>query len=168
VNLSKLDDWRNISSISNVSGTGTYTTMLNVPVSWLAHDRGAYLDLGAIDGSVQIFVNNRLVAPNATPDTAYTLLRPQIPALMGHFDVTPLLHAGNNQLRVVLSTTLDNAVVNAAHQGDTNVAAQTAYSATEPYGLLGPVQLQPYGRAVISLPNSIRAVAGRCRLQPMC
>jgi hypothetical protein len=106
------------------------------------------LDLGQIDGSIQAYLNGQLVTPTATPDTAFTLPFPAIPHVMGTVDVTRLLHPGSNTLRVVLATTLENALVGQAQQGNGNFATHAA-GPTQPYGLLGPVSLVPYSRAVI-------------------
>jgi hypothetical protein len=146
--LTSLEDWRNINGIQGESGTGTYTTTLDLPTSWTSPNVGATLRLGQADGAIQVYLNGQRVAPDISPD------RP--------FDVTDMLRPGNNTLRVVLTTTLKNKIVSEVDSGDVNgsTATYTVQPATQPYGLLGPVELTAYGRAPLGLP--LRAApAGR-------
>jgi hypothetical protein len=135
--LTKLDDWRNIGAIAHVSGVGSYSTTLRVPPSWTVPDLGAYLDLGVAYGSIQALLNGRLVAPDIRP------VRP--------FDVTQLLRPGANQLVVVLATTLANELLYQEENGYPAAAASgsPATVSTQAYGLLGPVSLIPFSRAVV-------------------
>ena len=131
--LTALQDWRSISGLETVSGTGTYTATVKVPAPWLTSDRGVYLDLGAIDGAMQAYVDGRQVAPDVVADR--------------RFDVSGLLHPGDNQLRVVVTTTPKNEVVAQCRKGDlSGQGTLCAQPATQPYGLLGPVRFVPLTR----------------------
>jgi hypothetical protein len=155
LHLDTLDDWRNIPALQDASGTGTYTTTLDLPANWMAPDRGMQLDLGTTWGSVQVFVNGHLATPTATTDQQYDAAWLTTPPTMRHIDVTSLLRAGTNQIRVVLATTLKNAATAEAKKGNTNVAAAAA-TGTQPYGLKGPVVLRPFGRAFLNTDAATR------------
>lgn len=92
----------------------------------MAPERGVLLDIGdVVGGAIEVRVNGELVAPDAVPGRTW--------------DISDLLEAGSNEIKVDLATTLRN-VYTAERGGDT----------TQVYGLLGPVQLTPYGRVVIN------------------
>jgi hypothetical protein len=131
--LAQLADWRTIPEIRDSSGIGTYTTQVTLPSSWVSGGRGAYLELGQVEGGVQVRVNGRRVTPASVPT-------PRI-------DVGPFLRSGVNSIEVELTTTLKNRLVSlAAEPGFRRFATRPQ---TQPYGLLGPVRLVPYqGRAV--------------------
>jgi hypothetical protein len=135
--LDRLADWRDIQSISGESGTGTYTAKVTVPAGWLARGRGVYLQLGSVGGASQATVNGRSVGPQVVPEV--------------RTDVSRLLHPGDNELRVVVATTLKNKMVSLARGQDPNAVIYLAQPATQPYGLLGPVQLVPFSRARVRL-----------------
>ena len=149
VELTQLADWRKIPELEHISGVGTYTTALDVPASWLRKGRGALLDLGAVCGAVEVYVNGRRVPGPATPDTAYTISLPDIPRVTAPLDVTPFLTRGRNELRIVLATSLANAVKHEAMKGSTAVPDGTAVP-TQPYGLLGGVKLQPFATRTVA------------------
>jgi hypothetical protein len=157
VDLPQLQDWNSTSQLAGVSGLGTYTATLDVPASWLTADRGVYLDLGQFDGSIQTYLNGELVSPTATSDAAYTLPLPSIPAVTGRFDVSRLLRPGPNTLKIVLATTLQNAVESQNRKGNpAGGLPEAGVGPDQAYGLIGPVELQPYGRSVISLTSGAR------------
>jgi hypothetical protein len=133
-----LRDWREIPQIADSSGTGTYTATVNLTPDWTAAQRGALLDLGRIEGAAQVFVNDRL----ATPDVL-----PREPV-----DVSALLKPGDNKIRVVLTTTLKNRAVARLPIVLLSRPAFASQPGTQPYGLIGPVQLIPYGRTSTTLP----------------
>ncbi|MDW5596006.1 glycosyl hydrolase [Conexibacter stalactiti] len=126
--LDALKDWRELPGLARVSGVGTYTTTVQLPADWTAGDRGTYLDLGRVEGSVRVFVNGQQAAPDSVAGR--------------RLDVSALLKPGANELKVRLATTLRN-------------AAPRLISPVDPvwqtYGLLGPVKLVPYGRATVDL-----------------
>ena len=129
--LSELKDWRQLPGLATVSGVGTYTTTVQLPESWTARDRGTYLDLGAVAGSVKVFVNGAKVAPDSVAGRDW--------------DVSAQLKPGANEIKVVLSTPLGNTVRPAE---------------SEPYGLLGPVRLVPFGRAGVNWATAEGTVGG--------
>ena len=106
-----------------------------------------YLDLGDAAGAIQASVNGERVAPDVVSDR--------------RFDISALLHPGDNELRVVLTTTVKNEIVKQQESGQPNTSgAFAAQPATQPYGLLGPVELVPFARATIALPT-LRSLSGR-------
>jgi hypothetical protein len=135
LDVTTLEDWRDIPELALVSGTGTYTTTLTLPHGWTAGDRGTYLDLGSVGGAMQAYVNGTRVAPDVTPQRRY--------------DISALLHPGANELEVVVTTMLKNELLKRARSGDATFALLNAMPYTEAYGLLGPVSLVPYGRATV-------------------
>src|SRR5205085_1547903 len=62
---------------------------------------------------------------------------------------------------VLLTTTVKNEIVKQQESGTPNTSgAFAAQPATQPYGLLGPVDLVPFARATIALPR-LRSLSGR-------
>jgi len=118
--LSELRDWREIPELEHTSGTGTYRAAVNVSKEWVDVGRGAYLELGHVEGGVQVRVNGRLVHRAAVPPP--------------RLDVGRLLRWGKNRIEVELTTTLNNRLAEMSPQR----------TETQPYGLLGPVRLVPY------------------------
>jgi hypothetical protein len=118
--LTELSDWREIPELEHTSGTGTYRTIVTLGKGWTRKGRGAYLELGRVEGGVQVRVNGKLIHPAAVP----------LPRL----DVGPFLRRGRNRIEVELTTTLNNRIAQISDQR----------SETQPYGLLGPVRLIPH------------------------
>jgi hypothetical protein len=145
LDVTSLQDWRQIPELAGASGTGTYTAKVTLPDGWVAGDRGTYLDLGAVAGAMQAFVNGQAVAPDVVPDR--------------RFDVSPLLRPGENELRVVVTTTLKNEVLTQCAKGVGSLLC--AQPATQAYGLLGPVRLVPFARATITLPRLLSIAGSR-------
>jgi hypothetical protein len=135
VDLDALADWRDISDLSGSSGTGTYTTTIDVGADRVGSDRGSYLELGRVEGAVQVYVNGRRVTP--------AVIAPR------RIDLADHLELGKNELKIVLATTLKNRLTALARQGQFSLPG--ALPATQPYGILGPVAIVPYGRAAIDL-----------------
>ena len=125
--LTTLKPWVEIPGLERVAGVGTYTTTVRLPADWTAADRGAWLDLGTVLGTVRLWVNGGEVGPGTV-------------AAGRRWDVSALLKPGANELRVELATALRNAV-----------PSQFPVAFRERYGLLGPVTLTPFGRAAIDL-----------------
>lgn len=126
--LSNLLDWRSIPQLKNEAGTGVYTTTIDVPAAAISSGHGFRLDPGTVNGTVKAWVNGVAVAmPTVAPFQV---------------DVTKLLKAGQNELRLEVATTLINKVIALSSSG----APWTAFSrrSTQPYGLVGPVTLVPY------------------------
>ena len=133
--LQALAPWEAIPQLRGKSGTGTYTTTVRVPRRWLAARRGVLLDPGAFGGALRVWVNGRRAAT---------------PALAGEAprDVTTLLRAGGNALRLEVSTSLNNAIVSQGATGDPDYA-KYASRPLERSGLVGPVRLVPYAEAPV-------------------
>jgi hypothetical protein len=133
-----LADWRTLPGLATESGIGTYRTNVTLPASWVGSSRGVKLDLGAFDGSVQVYVN----ATRATAD-----LDPQAPV-----DITSLLRPGTNTIKVVLATTpMNKAAVSPTTQLTRAAWAATVAHGTQAYGLQSEVRLLPYARGVVPL-----------------
>jgi hypothetical protein len=132
LDLDGLQDWRTLPGLANAAGTGTYTTTVDVAEGWTAGDRGALLRLGDAQGSVRVAVNGDAVGNDTTGRS--------------DIDVSALLRPGANEIRVVLASTLRNRIA----VTDPNTLFGTKVT-TKPSGLLGPVQLVPYGRATVDL-----------------
>jgi hypothetical protein len=110
-----LPNWQQIVGLENKSGTSTYTTTIDLGPSWTG-GFGAYLNLGSFFGTVQLNVNGH-----------------RLPALdevdVSRIDLGDYLQPGVNTLQVDLATPIYNA----------------AYKTKSPYGLVGPITVQPYG-----------------------
>jgi hypothetical protein len=139
ITLDELTDWRDLPQLRGVSGIGTYTATVKVPEQWVASGRGVRLDLGRVEHStVQTFVNGRLANADVNG--------------YGRPDVSELLRAGDNEIKVVLATTLYHRA-----RVTPTFAASRPLSATElavgeiATGLLGPVRLLPATRERITI-----------------
>jgi hypothetical protein len=131
-----LADWRDIPGLASASGTGTYTARVDVPAGWLRAGRGVLLDAGDTGGgALRVWVDGR---PAAGAPTG------QEPR-----DVTRLLRAGANTLRLEVSTTLNNAMRAHAQLGDPNYVS-FAGRPLQRAGLSGPVRLVPYAEAAVN------------------
>ncbi|MFF0723751.1 glycosyl hydrolase [Streptomyces sp. NPDC004134] len=129
--LDRLVDWRRIPRLRDTSGTGTYRTEFELDERWTGQGRGAYLELGRVEGGVRIRVNGRRVHPAcvAPPRT----------------DVGPHLRRGRNVLEIEVATTLKNRLTALAEQGVPGYSRFLNRPVkTQPYGLIGPVRLVPY------------------------
>jgi hypothetical protein len=142
LSLLLLQDWRDIPQIRRASGTGTYTATVDVPADWLAEGRGVHLAPGVVEGAMQLFVNGQRVTPATSVDRP-SADRPVVTADQRH-DITDLLVPGSNELRVVVTTTLKNTIVGMWQSGQVGPLLGGVQPATQPYGLLGPVELVPY------------------------
>jgi hypothetical protein len=132
VTLSALADWRDIPGLADTSGVGTYRTSVVLGSDW--GGAGAYLDLGAAEGSVRVMVNGRLA-------TNQTIVSSPI-------DLGGLMQPGRNVVEVELATTLNNRLVASAQAGNP-CCLRFATRSRLPAGLIGPVQLTPYANIEI-------------------
>jgi alpha-L-rhamnosidase len=123
LDLDPLRTWPDVPELEDVSGVGHYTTQVNVGSEWTDTGRGALLELGPVFDSVRLQVNGE--------DLGY--VDPDNPRV----DISRYLRAGTNTIEVEVATTLRNRVrtVRPAHAGFER----------QPYGLVGPVRLVPYG-----------------------
>lgn len=146
--LDELQDWRDISGLAFMSGVGTYTTTVEISEDWIGSGRGAQLNLGEVCGAFEVYVNGERVRGPATPDTAYTIALPDIPRVTAALDITSKLRGGSNEIRVVVATSLANAVKGAVTNG-TLAAPDGMAVPTQPYGLLGGLQIEPIARGAV-------------------
>ncbi len=126
VDLDGLKAWPEIAALQHASGIGTYTTTFELPSTWTgAH--GAMLSLGEVFDTFTVTVNGKAAAMD------------QISA---EGDIGAYLKAGRNTLVVRVATTLNNRLA----QIDEEVKAR---GLIQPYGLVGPARLTPYGTATV-------------------
>jgi beta-galactosidase/beta-glucuronidase len=124
--LKELKAWPEIPALQNASGVGVYTTSFELPANWTkAH--GARLSLGEVFDTFTVTVNNQPVA---------------LDQLSAEGDIGAFLKAGRNTIAVRVGTTLNNRLVKL----DDDVAKR---GMMQPYGLVGPVVLTPYGQAAV-------------------
>lgn len=118
----RLPAWNAIGALGNRSGVGTYRATVELGAGWDG-GHGAYLDLGQVLGSFSVKVNGEAVAqPNqVVPD---------------RIDVGAHLRAGANTIEVRVASLLGNAAI---------------AGVSDPYGLIGPVALEPYGEVAVPL-----------------
>ncbi|MEV6641686.1 glycosyl hydrolase [Amycolatopsis sp. NPDC051371] len=120
----RLKDWRDITDLSGESGVGTYTANTTLPDGWRASG-GVFLDLGHVDGTADIAVNGQVVGTQITDGRQW--------------DIGRWLHPGANSVQITVRTTLRNAVSKYNKKS----------TASQPYGLRGPVTLTPWRDAVV-------------------
>ena len=135
LDLSQLEDWRDIPEIASAVGSAVYTTTVNVPSAWLGADHDVRLDLGGFAGASHPYVNGTLVTAQTTPGGAH--------------DIGALLHAGPNQIELTLDTTLNNENAQLAASGNLAYGTGPTPLTPAPSGLLGPVTLTPIAVAHI-------------------
>ncbi len=126
IDLDGLKPWPQIPGLENASGLGTYTTAFFLPSGWTGAN-GAILSLGEVFDTFTLSVNGREVPMD------------QIGAKS---DIGPYLKAGRNTIAVRVATTLNNRLAAI----DSDVANR---GVVQPYGLVGPVLLTPYGTAAL-------------------
>jgi hypothetical protein len=135
--LNGLSDWRTIPGLQTAAGQAMYTAQVNVPASWLQANRDGLIDVGDVEGAMQLRVNGSLVTPQTTSDV--------------EMPVTNLLHAGTNTITVRLDTTLLNEMVALDQSGNLAYSTGPTPLTSAPSGLLGPVTLTPQAVASVSL-----------------
>ncbi|MGP4013507.1 glycosyl hydrolase [Streptomyces sp. 4N124] len=129
--LERLADWRTLPRLRATSGTGTYRTTVTLDEHWTGRGRGAYLELGRVEGGVQVRVNGRRVHPAGVAPV--------------RIDVGAFLRPGRNAIEVEVATTLKNRLTALAEEGVPGYSRFLKRPVrTQPYGLLGPVRLVPY------------------------
>ena len=126
LDLDGLKPWPEIPALQNASGLGTYTTTFDLPATWTAAN-GATLSLGEVFDAFTVTVNGRTIS---------------IDQIGAEGDIGPYLKAGQNTIAVRVATTLNNRLATI----DDDVANR---GLVQPYGLLGPVRLTPYGTAIV-------------------
>lgn len=127
LDISELKSWPEIPELQNASGLATYTTAFDLPVGW-SRTSGAMLSLGEVFDSFTVTVNGQAVP---------------IDQISAEADPGPYLKGGRNTLSVRVATTLNNRLAKL----DEEVANR---GLVQPYGLVGPVVLTPYGQATVA------------------
>ena len=129
--LSSLKPWNEISdSLFNVSGRGFYSTTFTWPLA-AGDSEGAVLDLGAVINTARVWVNGRQLPP-LDPTHAVA-------------DISEHVKDGDNELLVVVATTLGNAV--RPHWGELRSSGTLALGPLPPaqaYGLVSEVLVKQY------------------------
>jgi hypothetical protein len=128
VALSALAPWSSIPQLQDSSGVGHYSATVTLPASW-NRSLGATLSLGTVLDTFRVWVNGVRVPPAGL--------------LASSMDLGSLLRPGQNTIQVDVATTLINRL-RVVTPGIYGVEARQAY------GLIGPVQLTPYGQAIAS------------------
>ncbi|KAI9661079.1 MAG: hypothetical protein M1821_009406 [Bathelium mastoideum] len=133
--LSELVPWYNISGLKFSSGIGTYTTSFQ----WLSNSTatGAYLDLGKVLHTARLWVNGQWTGP-------IELENPVV-------DIGPYLVHGANAVKIEVSTTLRNRLLQFNNTQSWEQAEYAVAYTPQPYGLVQPVVLRPYSRLEIPL-----------------
>jgi hypothetical protein len=132
LDLDGLKPWPEVPALENASGLGTYSTSFDLPFTWTAAN-GAMLSLGEVFDTFTLTVNGRTIS---------------IDQIGAESDIAAYLKAGRNTIAVRVATTLNNQLAKI----DSDVANR---GLVQPYGLVGPVRLTPYGTATV-LKNSRR------------
>ncbi len=122
-------DWRDRPEIAGESGVGTYAGTVSVPAAWLGAGRGVQINLGRVDGTTELSINGHRVGAQIVPDVTW--------------DITPYVQEGANRIEVVVRTTMRNAVT----------TYNRTSTRTDPYGLRGPVRVEPYAVATVYIPD---------------
>ncbi|MFC4440288.1 MULTISPECIES: glycosyl hydrolase [Natrialbaceae] len=126
--LDELRPWTEIPELEDVSGVGTYATTVELGEAWTG-GHGAYLDLGEVFDTFRVTVNGEQLPPVSQVNPVA--------------DVGPHLESGTNTIEVEVATTLNNRM---------RLARPEIYDIMprQEYGLLGPVELVPYGEAPVT------------------
>jgi hypothetical protein len=125
--LDGLRPWPEIDQVRDASGTATYTTTFVLDRTWTG-GTGAYLQLGPVFHSLRVRVNG----------TAMPAADPRRPVV----DLCDVLVVGNNKVEVEVTTTLFNRL---------RFLGSVTGTAPQPYGLIGPVRLIPYGQRKLDI-----------------
>ncbi|KAK5122780.1 hypothetical protein LTR85_003695 [Meristemomyces frigidus] len=134
--LNELVPWYNLSAaLANTSGVGTYTTQFSWPLANHTAAAGAYLDLGYIFMTARLFVNEDWVGPI----DVYTPV----------IDIGPFLANGTNKVRIEVSTTLRNRLLQVNVTQSWEQANYSTKYGPQAYGLTTPVVIKPYGQVKI-------------------
>ncbi|MFI2413655.1 glycosyl hydrolase [Streptomyces sp. NPDC018947] len=127
VELDGLRPWPEIPELADASGVGRYRTTVRLGAAW-SGGHGARLELGEVYDTYRVTVNGRALPPADQ-------LTPVV-------DVGPYLRRGTNTIEVEVATSLLNRL---------RVSNPPVFGLAkrQNYGLVGPVRLVPYGRAVV-------------------
>jgi hypothetical protein len=122
--LEKPMDWRLIPGLGGLSSPGTYEIDLTIPAP--EPGRRLYLDLERVCDRADVTINGTALPPLLVPPWRH--------------EITRLLRAGNNDLRIVVTPTLRNCLVACGNAGMKSYRAYRKQP-TMPSGLLGSVRI---------------------------
>jgi hypothetical protein len=131
LDIDALKPWPEIAALKDTSGIGTYTTTFDLPSTWTSAN-GASLSLGEVFDTFTVAVNGKPVV---------------VDQISAEGDLGPYLKPGQNTIVVRVATTLNNRLAKI----DEEVANR---GLAQPYGLVGPVRITPYGVAVVWKPHA--------------
>lgn len=130
-----LPGWDELPELRTAAGVGVYETTFDWRPAANDKHSGAFLDLGTITDTFDVWVNGKKLPPLNNVDRS-------------RIDVGPYLVAGENALKVQVATPLFNALIGVP---ETDIPADTTPQAN---GLIGPVTLLPYIDAPLASDNS--------------
>lgn len=137
--LSSLVSWREIDGLEDASGRGHYSTKFGWPPTSGGVD-GAFIDVGRIVQTLTMFVNGEQLPP----------LDPS----HGRADIGPYLVKGENEVTIVIVTTLINRLRPIWYDMRFSGTVPTPEDRTPPaqdYGLRAPVVIIPYKETLIEV-----------------
>ena len=123
------------------SGVGEYTTTFTLKKGW-AEGQGAILSFTDVSDTMEVYVNGQRVTANQLNST---------------LDIGPALVAGENTIRILVSSTMGNYM----YGGQSNsgmMGSATAEQNTSLYGILGKSCITPYVRTTVYDPERIVTV----------
>ncbi|MGX1502023.1 UNVERIFIED_CONTAM: hypothetical protein RKD43_000648 [Streptomyces graminofaciens] len=135
IELDGLRPWPEIPELADSSGVGRYRTTVTLGPAW-SGGHGALLELGEVFDTYRVSVNGHALPP-----------ADQLTAVV---DVGPWLRRGTNTIEVEVATSLLNRL-------RVSNAPVFGVAKRQNYGLVGPVRLVPYGRAVTEVRRSASA-----------
>lgn len=143
-NLSSLEAWSDISpALANVSGLGYYHSTFDWSSSSSSDSTsssGAFIDLGAIIHTARVRINGNILPP--------------LDPTWARADIGEYLVDGTNEVDVVVSTPLSNALRSAWSELETSGKLATVVVPVPPsvmeYGLVEEVRIIPYRRDVLA------------------
>ncbi|MGW2515264.1 glycosyl hydrolase [Streptomyces scopuliridis] len=112
-------DWRDFAEVAGESGVGTYRGKMDIPENWFGSHRRVTLNLGRVEGTAEVSVNGSPVGSQTLDGTTW--------------DITDQVHAGSNELVVIVRSTMRNAVTK----------YNKSWTRTQSYGLRGGLKLKP-------------------------
>lgn len=135
-----LRSWTEDPKTEYFSGSGTYSTEVNVPASYLGEQKRAWLDLGDVRYAARVWINGRLAGDVWQPPF--------------ELEASPWLQAGRNSLKIQVANLLINCLLGQKPPDYSKL--KSVYGDRFPYpedwkanpkpwpaGLLGPVRLVP-------------------------
>jgi hypothetical protein len=153
LNPDELVSWTDSLETKHFSGTGVYTTTVNLPPGYVGEDTRLVLELGDVGNVAEVSLNGK--------SAGVIWMRGQT------LDITSLAVEGDNQLEVRVTNTLINRVSglkefppvpeelrerlgNGLHEDDAPAHELLGYTPLPRSGLLGPVEIRPYKRVTLA------------------